>query len=196
MLKDITLDEIYNDIYDDIRDITGKPIGEILIRFNDTLHAFDSHTWKKLDSSNILNKTDYPDLYKKIGDKYSNFYKLYAQDPSNNYSFPTSFNPDTQFMVPDLTGRYLVQRNDDEDFILTNESIQAFKITIPGNFAKLQNFSYSYNDFKNTEESNLALQEVKKPIKEIKFFMDLDSKNTGDTIDIDSRNCIFYIRCK
>lgn len=184
---DTTVQEIYDQyLKDKVRSIMGKPIGEI-VQF-----PFDvtDDTLKLLDADNILEKTAYPDLYAVIGDYYTNYYKkLY---PGGDVPIATS----SQFMIPNLSGRYLVQRTEDGAFEYTPASLQAFKIVVAGGVARVASFNEYYNDFKPATEFHKA-RSTTQPVKTVKLAVELPEENTNRvSINIADKAINFYMRVK
>lgn len=184
---DTTVQEIYDKyLKDTVRNIMGKPIGEI-VQFP---YEVTDETLKLLDDDNILEKASYPDLYEVIGDYYTNYYKkLY---PGGDVPIATT----SQFMIPNLAGRYLVQRTEDGAFEYTPASLQAFKIVVTGGVARVASFNEYYNDFKPATEFHKA-RSTTQPVKSLKLANPLPEENTNRvSINIADKAINFYMRVK
>ena len=184
----LTIENIYKEKKRKILSSLGYPIGEIIATF----HPISDDTLKLLDSNNILLKASYPELYEVIGDMYTEYY-------TNKYTLgeiPLA-NPETEFMVPDLSGLYLVQKDEFDEFTETEAAFQSFKIKLSNNLATTATFSSFTNKLKSNREDNLTVNTTKKPIKNIRV-INIEEKRYQNAvgIHIDDKCALFYMRVK
>lgn len=191
-ITDITIDQLFNNWKSDINNMLFIPYGEIVI----FPYITNDESYKLLDKNNILKISEYPDLYKVIGDYwtdyYTNFYNSGNQIPLAN--------KETEFMIPDLSGRYIVQKKSEGKFELTNSQLQGFDIHIEHSFAKLSLIDTEKNSFKG-DQSNLSISvnTTSSPVKSIELETQFKDENLTDSqnkINIADKCVLFYMRVK
>lgn len=172
-------------------ELSGFLLGEIIQLTYKTTNPL----LRLLDHNNILKQAEYPDLFKLIGTQYTNYYKnLKALNPNLNI---TLCDEATEFMLPDLSGKYIVQRKEDVKIELTNPTIQSFKISIDGSFAKLSPLSSATNSFKAAEENDeLHLVATSNGISSITLTSPLPVDNVGLNVNIGDKSVYFYMKVK
>lgn len=172
-------------------ELSGFFLGEIIQLTYKTTNPL----LRLLDHNNTLKQSEYPDLFKLIGNQYTTYYKnLKALNPNLNI---TICNEATEFMLPDLSGKYIVQRKEDAQIELTEPTLQSFKISINGAFAKLSPLTQVANSFKATEEeSELHLVASSDGISNITLTTPLPTENTGLNINIGDKSVYFYMKVK
>lgn len=190
MSEEMSIDTLYNQKVREIaRSSIGYPLGEIIqLPFKSS-----DETLKLLDENQIVNKSNYPDLYKIIGDYYTDYYtNLYRLG-----EIPLANKENGEFMLPNLSGRYLVQRNPDDSFELTPAAFQSFKIVISNQFAKVASWNEVYNSFKSNDETIHKVALSDKPIQNVKLLTNFKEENLdSETININDKCINFYMRVK
>ena len=189
---DYTVDAFWNDyILHSARNAMGKFIGEILI------YPFEIQdndpTLKLCDHNNILSISEYKNLYAVIGDTFTDYYhEIYRKN-----EIPLA-NRSNEFMIPDLQGRYLVERNEDEGFVFTPAAIQSFKLVLNNKFAVMNLWDQTHNTFKSGTENVQRATTTDRPIKSIKYVnMFKDPRHfEGKGANIADKAVNFYMRVK
>lgn len=190
MNQEISIDELYeNKVKKIARASMGYPLGEIIqLPFRS-----EDETLRLLDENQIVNKNTFPDLYEVIGDYYTDYY-------SNLYrlgEIPLANKDNGEFMLPNLAGRYLVQRTSEDVFELTPAAFQSFKIVLTNQFAKIASWNEIYNSFKSNSESIHKVALTNKPIQNIELLTQFKEENlNSQTINIDDKCIYFYMRVK
>lgn len=184
IINGISFDQVYNDMFPEIRSFINYPIGEII----PYTFKINNPSLKLLDKNNRLKKVEYPLLYEQIGDIYTEIYKHIG----NRYY---TIADDTEFMLPDMSGRYIVQGTKGVNYCFTTDDFQSFDLVLNGNFGKVNNISSVNNIFKSLNKS-FPLNSVDNPIKSIVNTREHKVVNQSKSINIADKCVLFYMRVK
>ena len=171
--------EIYEKIENKAKERYGKNIGEIKI-FSNKLPNND--IWKLCDKNNILLKSEYPELYEKIGDIYKGLSSRTLLE--------------TEFCIPNLEGRYLAMRTEHGGFELTSDSIQAFSLESVEYYAYFPNDEINRDYFKSILDNTSKkynLDRFEKPVKRIICEI---KEHIRKSISSDDKIVNYYIRVR
>lgn len=163
-------DALYESIKDEINDSLGIMNYNVII----SLEEINDENHILLDGK-LLNKKEYPDLYKIFGDKYNSYHNGAVAD--------------YQFAIPNLCGRYL---RGGDDYINIEPSIQSFALESIDEFATKTTSDTITRYFKALKiRGNNVKLESDKLIKSI------SAKNIGSdrpSISIDDKCVLFYLK--
>ncbi len=163
-------DTLYESMKDEINASLGIKNYKIII----SLDEINDVNYILLDGR-LLNKQDYPNLYKIFGDKYNSYY--------------TGNVPDYQFAIPNLSGRYL---RGGDNYNIIEPSIQSFSIESLDEFATKTTADTITRYFKPLKvKGNNVKLESEKVVKSI------NATNIGSnrpSISINDKCVLFYLK--
>lgn len=186
----ISIQDLYNKIRPQLLSSSGYPLGQIVAY----PFSISNSKLKLLDEDNILKKNEYSDLYSIIGDYYTNLYKQNISTFSN-----IRLANDDEFMIPNLSGRYLVEKTSDQNYEFTPASYQSFKIVLSNELAKISVLSNNSNEYKSITENTWTVNTTSNPIKSIEQERIFDEKNLTNNpnyINIADKCVLFYMVVK
>lgn len=170
--KTNTLDS--NTLYESIKDEINSSLGIIPYTIVISMEEINDKEHILLDGR-LLNKSDYPDLYNIIGDKYN-----------ANYSGKIE---DYQFAIPNLCGRYLYGG---DNFNIVDAAVQSFALESLDEFATKTTSDTITRYFKSIRKTGNEIKvESEKAVKKI------NAKNIGSdrpSISIDDKCVLFYLK--
>ena len=180
----VSFDEIYNNFLPELRSYVNYPIGEII----PFLYKISNPSLKLLDRNNVLKKDEYPILYSMIGDIYTDIYKHIGNE---HYILAD----ETQFTLPDMSGRYIVQGVKGKNYCFTTDDFQPFDLENVVVFGKVTNVSSINNSFK-TISKTFPVNTTSTPIKKIINLREHEVKHQNKSINIADKCVLFYMRIK
>ena len=184
IISGVSFDQVFNDFLPEIRSYVNYPIGEII----PFLYKINNPSLKLLDRNNILKKAEYPILYSLIGDIYTDIYKHIGNDIH-------TLADDTQFTLPDMSGRYVVQGVKGKNYCFTTDDFQSFDLENTGIFGKVTNVTSINNVFKSLSKT-YPVNTTSTPIKKIVNIREHEVKNQNKSINIADKCVLFYMRVK
>lgn len=167
-----TLDS--NTLYESIKDEVNSSLGIIPYTIVISIEEINDKEHILLDGR-LLNKADYPELYKIMGDKYNAYFDGKIED--------------YQFAIPNLCGRYLYGG---DNFNIIDNSIQSFALESIDEFATKNASDTITRYFKSIKnKGNNIKVESEKVVKKI------NATNIGSdrpSISIDDKCVLFYLK--